>query len=199
VFPGTRNRWDVVIGDVCGHGLDAAMLTALARNTIRALAIRDKTPARVLDGLNAALLAQRPDSERFLTAAYVMLFPARGHVQAFLASAGHTPALLRDSSGTVRAVGRHGLPLGLFERPDLHDIRLTLKQGDTLLLYTDGVTEARRGREQYGEERLRNLLADAGRLSAYDLTKAVEDDVLFFTGGPHTDDVAILALRVTAG
>jgi serine phosphatase RsbU (regulator of sigma subunit) len=68
-----------------------------------------------------------------------------------------------------------------------------------LLLYTDGVTEARRGREQYGDERLRNLLADAGRLSVYDLAKAVEEDVLFFTGGPHTDDIAVLAMRVTAG
>jgi serine phosphatase RsbU (regulator of sigma subunit) len=199
VFPGTRNRWDVVIGDVCGQGLDAAMLTALARYTVRALAIRDKTPAHVLGGLNAALLAQRPDSERFITATYVMLFPARRRVEALLASAGHMPALLRDSGGAVRAVGRHGLPLGLFERPDLHDTRLTLTQGDTLLLYTDGVTEARRGREQYGEERLRDLFADAGRLSAYDLAKAVEDDVLFFTGGPHTDDIAVLALRVTAG
>ncbi len=196
MFPGARNRWDVVIGDVCGHGVDAAMLTALARYTIRALAIRDKTPAHVLGGLNAAMLAQRPDSERFLTAAYVMLFPAPGRVEALLASAGHMPALLRDSGGAVRAVGRHGLPLGLFERPDLHDTRLTLQQGDTLLLYTDGVTEARRGREQYGEERLRNLFADVGRLGAYDLASAVEEDVLFFTGGPHIDDIAVLALRV---
>lgn len=191
-----RGRWDAVIGDVCGHGVEAATVTALARYTIRADAVREISPARVLARLNAALLTQRPDSERFLTAAYVMLFPRRGHVDALLASAGHTPALLRDSDGTVRAVGHHGLPLGLFDRADLHDTRLSLKPGDTLLLYTDGVTEARRGREEYGEERLRGLLADTAHLGAYDLAHAVEKDVLSFTGGPHPDDIAVLALRV---
>jgi serine phosphatase RsbU (regulator of sigma subunit) len=198
--PGRRGRpgerWDTVIGDVSGHGVDAAALTALARYTIRAVAMREKSPAHVLGGLNAALLAQRPDSERFLTAAYVMLFPARGRVEALLASAGHTPALLRDPGGAVRAVGRHGLPLGLFDRPELVDTRLSLRQGDTLLLYTDGVTEARRGREQYGEERLRDLFADEAWLDVHDLALAVEKDVLAFTGGPHTDDIAVLALRV---
>jgi serine phosphatase RsbU (regulator of sigma subunit) len=210
VFPGPRKsrgpgtlvkrrpmrRWDAVIGDVCGHGVDAATVTALARYTIRADAMRESSPARVLGGLNAALLAQRPDSERFLTAAYVMLFPARGRVEALLASAGHTPALLRYSGGAVRALETHSLPLGLFDQPDLNDIRLSLRHGDTLLLYTDGVTEARRDREQYGEERLRDLLTDAGRLSMQDLALAVEKDVLAFTGGPHTDDIAVLALRV---
>jgi serine phosphatase RsbU (regulator of sigma subunit) len=193
-WPG--GRWDAVIGDVCGHGVEAATVTALARYTIRAAAVREKSPARVLGGLNAALLAQRPDSERFLTAAYVMLFPARGRVEALLASAGHTPALLRDSDGAVRAVGRPGLPLGLFDQPELDDTRLSLQQGDTLLLYTDGVTEARRGGEQYGEERLRDLFAAAARLGAHDLAHAVEKDVLTFTGGPHTDDIAVLAMRV---
>jgi phosphoserine phosphatase RsbU/P len=192
-------RWDMVIGDVCGHGVDAAALTVMARYTIRAIATREKTPARILEGLNGALLAQRPDSERFLTAAYVTLFPARGRVDAHLASAGHTPALLRPSGGPVRAVGRHGLPLGLFDQPDLEDTRLSLTQGDALLLYTDGVTEARRGREQYGEERLRDLFADAGRLSPHDLVSAVEEAVLAFTGGPQTDDIAVLALRVADG
>jgi serine phosphatase RsbU (regulator of sigma subunit) len=189
-------RWDAVIGDVCGHGVDAARVTALARYTIRADAMRESSPADVLGGLNAALLAQRPYSERFLTAAYVMLFPRRGGAEVLLASAGHAPALLRDAGGAVRAVGRQGLPLGLFDRPDLNDTHLSLKCGDTLLLYTDGVTEARRGREQYGEERLRDLFAEAARLSAHDIAHAVEKDVLAFTGGPHTDDIAILALRV---
>jgi len=210
VFPGPRDggdlrplaeprpgrRWDAVVGDVCGHGVEAATVTALARYTIRAVAMRENSPARVLGGLNAALLAQRPDSERFLTAAYIMLFPARGRVDALLTSAGHTPALLRDAGGAVRAVGCPGLPLGLFDRPDLVDTRLSLRHGDTLLLYTDGVTEARRGREQYGEERLRDLFAGTARLGVHDLPRAVEDDVLAFTGGPHTDDIAVLALRV---
>jgi phosphoserine phosphatase RsbU/P len=211
LFPGPRRRapsarrwrgtagerWDAVIGDVCGHGVDAATLASLARYTLRAVAARERSPARILGGLNAALLAQRPGSERFLTAVYVTLFPARGRVDAVIASAGHTPALVRDATGTVRVAGRHGLPLGLFDAPGLGDTRLSLAAGDTLLLYTDGVTEARRGGEQYGEERLRKLFADAGGLDAHHLAGAVEQAVLSFTGGQHTDDIAILALRVT--
>jgi serine phosphatase RsbU (regulator of sigma subunit) len=90
------------------------------------------------------------------------------------------------------------MPLGLFDQPELSDTRVTLMQGDTLLLYTDGVTEARRGREQYGEERLRALFAIAGRrLDVHDLARTVEQEVLAFTGGPHTDDITVLTLHVT--
>lgn len=188
-------RWDAVIGDVSGHGPEAAMIAALARYTIRAVATTEKTPSRVLDRLNTALLTRSPGSERFLTATYVMLFPGPGGARALLASAGHMPALLRSAAGSVRAIGHHGLPLGLFDNSGLKNVRVTLRPGVTLLLYTDGVTEARRGREQYGEERLRALLAATGQLSAHDLVDAVEADVLAFTGGPHADDIAVLALR----
>jgi serine phosphatase RsbU (regulator of sigma subunit) len=107
------------------------------------------------------------------------------------------PALLRSSAGPVRPIGHHGLPLGLFANAGLTNTWVTLRPGDTMLLYTDGVTEARQGREQYGEQRLRALLTAAGQLSAPDLVDAVEEDVLTFTGGSHTDDIAILALHAT--
>ncbi|MBL7495615.1 PP2C family protein-serine/threonine phosphatase [Frankia nepalensis] len=191
------DRWDVVIGDVSGHGPEAAVVAALARRMIRAVAMTEKTPAGVLDRLNTALLARSLGSERFLTATYVMLFPDPGGVRALLASAGHMPALLRTSAGSVRAIGYHGLPLGLFDESGLKNVRVLLRPGDTLLLYTDGVTEARQGREQYGEERLRALLAAVGQLSAHDLVDAVEEDVLAFAGGSHADDIAVLALRST--
>jgi phosphoserine phosphatase RsbU/P len=195
--PALAERWDAVIGDVSGHGPEAATFTALARYTLRAVATAEKTPSQVLNRLNTALLTRADDSERFLTATYVMLFPVLGGIDAFLTSAGHMPALLRDSAGSVRTVGHHGLPLGLFDQPGLSNVRVTLEPGDTLLLYTDGVTEARRGRAQYGEDRLRALFAAGTGLSAHDLVDAIEADVLAFTGGSHTDDIAALALHVT--
>jgi len=193
----TVERWDAVIGDVSGHGPEAAMLAAWARQTIRAVATAEKTPSRVLDRLNSALLAREPDSERFLTATYVMLFPGSAGVRVLLTSAGHMPVLLRSSAGAVRAVGHHGLPLGLYAKAGLRNVRMTLRTGETLLLYTDGVTEARRDREQYGEERLRALLAATGQFSPRSLVDAIEADVLAFTGGAHADDIALLALRAT--
>jgi sigma-B regulation protein RsbU (phosphoserine phosphatase) len=194
---GEGERWDAVIGDVSGHGPQAAMVAALARHTIRAVATAEKTPSQILDRLNTALLTQDPGSERFLTATYLMLFPHPGGVRVLLASAGHMPALLRSSAGPVRPIGHHGLPLGLFANAGLTNSWVTLRPGDTMLLYTDGVTEARQGREQYGEQRLRALLTAAGQLSAPGLVDAVEEDVLTFTGGSHTDDLAILALHAT--
>jgi serine phosphatase RsbU (regulator of sigma subunit) len=190
-------RWDAVIGDVSGHGPEAAMVAAFARRTIRAVAAGERTPSRVLDCLNTALLTRGPGSERFLTATYLMLFPGPGWIRALLTSAGHMPALLRSSAGSVRPIGYHGLPLGLFDKAGLKNVRVTFRPGDTLLLYTDGVTEARRGREQYGDERLRDLLAVAGHLGVHDLVDAVEAEVLSFTGGSHADDIAVLALRAT--
>jgi serine phosphatase RsbU (regulator of sigma subunit) len=194
---GEGERWDAVIGDVSGHGPQAAMVAALARHTIRAVATAEKTPSQILDRLNTALLTQDPGSERFLTATHLTLFPRPGAVRVLLASAGHMPTLLRSSAGPVRPIGNHGLPLGLFANAGLTNTRVTLRPGDTMLLYTDGVTEARQGREQYGEQRLRALLSATGQLGAQDLVDAVEEDVLTFTGGFHTDDIAILALHAT--
>jgi serine phosphatase RsbU (regulator of sigma subunit) len=191
-------RWDAVIGDVSGHGPQAAIVAGFARHTIRAVATSEKTPSQILDRLNTALQTQDPGNERFLTATYLTLFPRPGAVRVLLASAGHMPTLLRSSAGPVRPIGNHGLPLGLFANAGLTNTRVTLRPGDTMLLYTDGVTEARQGREQYGEQRLRALLSATGQLGAQDLVDAVEEDVLTFTGGFHTDDIAILALHATA-
>ena len=190
-------RWDAVIGDVSGHGPQAALVAALARRTIRTLATAAKTPSQVLDRLNTVLLTHNLDDERFLTAAYATLFPGPDGVRLLLTSAGHMPALLRTSAGTVLPIAGHGLPLGLFDTPRLTNVHVVLRPGDMLLLYTDGVTEARRAREQYGEERLRALLTTAGQLSAQNLVDAIVADVLTFTSGSHTDDIAVLALRAT--
>ena len=197
VFQTGRSTWGVVMGDVCGKGVEAAKITALARYTLRAAAIEHRSPKQVLDLLNSAMLHQHPDSERFITAAYATLQQRRGLVTVRISSAGHPPALLRRPGGDVEAVDAPGQILGVFASPQLVDRRRDLRPGDALVLYTDGVLEARRDGEQYGDQRLRDLLAalpdDA---SAARIAEAVEQEVLDFGGLDPSDDTAVLVLRV---
>jgi serine phosphatase RsbU (regulator of sigma subunit) len=197
VFHTGRASLGVVLGDVAGKGVEAAKITALAHYTIRAAASRTTDPAAILGQLNTALLTQRPDSERFLTAAYLAVRETTRGLMVTVCSAGHTPVLLRRRDATVQPVGAHGLILGLFDNADLTNTRIRLRSGDMLLLYTDGVTEARRGKEQYGDDRLRTLVATTRPTSADHLTSAVEAAVLAFADGPPQDDIAILAIGLT--
>jgi GAF domain-containing protein len=197
VFQAGRSSWGVVMGDVCGKGVEAAKVTALARYTIRAAAMRTSKPSEVLATLNEAMLAQSDSDERFLTAVYATLRPTRGAVMARLCSGGHAPALVRRADGRVKPVGRPGTILGVLPEPDLTDVGLGLRPGDLLLLYTDGVTEARNADgELFGEERLIALLRGADGRDAVGVATAVEDAVTQFAGVAPTDDTAVLVLRV---
>jgi len=197
VFQTGRSTWGVVMGDVCGKGVEAAKVTALARYTIRAAAIEHRSPRQVLELLNAAMLHQRPDSERFVTATYATLQQRKGAVTARLSAAGHPPALRRRPGGSVEAVEAPGRILGVFADAALTERRIELRPGDALVLYTDGVTEARRNGEEYGEQRLRDLLAalpdDA---TAGVIAQQVEQQVLEFGGAEPADDTAVLVVRV---
>lgn len=194
VFQTGRTSLGAVLGDVAGKGVEAAKVTALAHYTIRAAASRTRDPIAILEQLNTALLTQYPDSERFLTVAYLDIHESRRGRVATVCSAGHTPVLLRRGDA-VTTVGAHGLVLGVFQDAELSATRLRLQPGDTLLLYTDGVTEARRGNDQFGDDRLRALVA-ATDASADALIAAVEAAVLAHTGGPPQDDIAILAIHL---
>lgn len=197
VFQAGRSSWGVVMGDVCGKGVEAAKVTALARYTIRAAAMRSSRPSEVLAQLNEAMLAQSDSDERFVTAVYATLRPTRGQVMARLCSGGHTPALLRRADGRVKHVGRPGTILGVLPEPDLTDVGVGLRPGDLLLLYTDGVTEARRADgELFGEERLIELLRGAEGLDAVEVAATVEKAVTEFGGSAPNDDTAVLVLRV---
>lgn len=198
VFQTSATGWAVTIGDVCGHGVEAATVTALARYTIRAGAVAVRSPSEVLRLLNSAMRRQHPDSERFVTAVYVALEPQEGGIGASLALGGHPPALRRRAHGDVEAVGATGTVLGVLDEVELHDTSLVLRPGDTLLLHTDGVTEAHRGDELYGDERLRRLLERAPG-GAAEIAAAVEQDVLAYADGGVHDDIAVVVLRVPPG
>lgn len=195
VFQTTDGGWALTIGDVCGKGVEAATVTALARYTIRAAAVTRSSPADVLLLLNEAMRRQHPDSERFVTATYVTVAQREGEVHLRLGLAGHPPALLRRGDGTVELVGEVGTVLGVLDEVALTDVDLVMSAGDALVLYTDGVTEARREGELYGEDRLRRLVAGLDG-SAAGVAARIEAEVVEYSQGHQSDDTAILVIRV---
>ncbi|MER5645403.1 GAF domain-containing SpoIIE family protein phosphatase [Streptosporangium sp. NPDC002524] len=198
LFLASGSRWCAVLGDVCGHGVEAAQITALARYTLRADAPRHVSPSRVLEQLNRALLAQRARDGRFLTVVCAIFRPDGDGFTGMLSTAGHPSALLRRADGSVESLRTPGVVLGIMDETRLGNIRFDLKPGDTLVLYSDGVTEAHPpGRQDlFGDERLITLLAGCRDLDAADVVRRIGDATLDHSQGYMTDDMAILALRV---
>ncbi len=201
LFSVPGDRWLLVVGDVRGKGPVAASVTALARYSIRTAAMSTESPAEMLVAVNEALLEHAGD-EGFFTVALVRLTRAPGGVAASACSAGHPPPLVVRASGTVETVGYPGLALGLFADLGLNDTNVTLRPGDALVLYTDGVTEARFRDESTGQlelfgfERLAALLERATNADAATLVARVEHAVLDFQAGRARDDIAVLAVRL---
>ncbi len=198
VFPSVLGNWGTVVGDVCGKGVPAAKSTALARYTLRAEAHRETRPSLILAALNQALLEWLTDDPRFVTAIYATVRPTLAGAAVEISSAGHPLALVRRADGRTQTFGRPGTLLGLLPHPELHDARRLLRAGDSLVLYTDGVTEARghADRDLYGDDRLRALVADLGGMSAAGMADAIQQAALAFSGGAISDDSVVLVLQV---
>ena len=198
VFPSVRGSWGMVVGDVCGKGAPAAKSTALARYTLRAEAHRQTRPSYILAALNQALLDWLTDDPRFLTAIYATIRPTATGASVRISSAGHPLALVRRSDGRVQPAGQPGTLLGLLPDPELHDRHVLLRAGDSLIMFTDGITEARHhaSRALYGDNRLRDLIAGLHGMPAAEITVAIQQAALEFGGGQASDDTVTLVLTV---
>jgi PAS domain S-box-containing protein len=141
VFPVDDRRWAVVIGDVCGTGPDAAAVTALARHTIRQSAWRGDKPIELLSWLNRAVRASTEDGIIFLTVAFLALDERDDGFSATITNAGHPPAVLVRVSGDATAIGHPGGLVGPFEDVKADPFEFTMAPGDTVVLYTDGLTD----------------------------------------------------------
>jgi hypothetical protein len=194
---GARGTWAVVLGDVSGSGLDAAAITGVARYSIRAIAPDVPSPAEVLSRLNDALLRQAAD-DRFLTAVLARLEPGPDGVGVELASGGHPPALvLRDDESVSVLDDATGTLLGMLARVDLRTVEVTLRPGDALVLYTDGVIEARDASGvPFGQDRLVALLATCAGRSAAGIARRIELAALAHSA-EVADDMAIVVVRAT--
>jgi len=196
IFPINDTCWMVVMGDVCGKGAEAAAVTALARYTLRAAAIRDGDhPCGLLARLNEALLRQREDL-RFVSAVCMFVEPLRGGGASLkVCVAGHLPPLRIAADGKVsRVAGGHGMVLGVWEQPDLKQEHVELAQGERLVLYTDGILDADRARE-LTEDAFATLLEDGGPGSAADTVELVQRELVAADPARARDDIALLVLR----
>lgn len=199
LFP-VPGGWGVVVGDVCGKGAPAARTTALTRSTVRAVGHQRREPDRVLAVLDE-VLADWTAVLPLVTAIYCTLTPpprAGDDVGVALCRAGHPPALLRDPDGRVEAFGAGGTVLGCGFPLTLRTTTGALPPGASLVLYTDGVTEARpEGHTTgLGEDRLVELIAGLpATASAARVADAITDEVQRVSGGSLRDDVAVVVLR----
>ncbi|QIN84064.1 PAS domain S-box protein [Rubrobacter tropicus] len=193
-----EDGWICTIGDVRGKGAEAAAVTALARYTIRAVTMTDDRPSELLSALNEAMLRQLPE-DRFCTAACARLEPLDGAqgVGLDLSRAGHPPPLVVRTDGSVEEVSCPGRALGVFPDAELKDTHMRLMPGETLVFYTDGVTEARSPDGGFfGEDRLHQILAASAGQHAEDVARTLKNAVLEFQEGHPRDDLALLVLRV---
>jgi PAS domain S-box-containing protein len=180
-----------LIGDVAGKGVRAAGHTETVRSKVRSFATVDPSPAYVLAKTNELLLRFDPD-EPHVTAFLAVLDPHSGHLS--YASAGHPPPVHLSAVSCRLLDVPFGPPLGSFELP-YANAGATLARGDYLVFYTDGVTEARRGRELLGAERLLEIVAGLRGRRAADVAAGVRDAVLAF-GGRLRDDLQVVVLRL---
>lgn len=184
----------ITIGDISGKGIEAAATTSLVKNAIRSHAtLRDAAPARALSAVNDVVYRDVAPGI-FSTVFFAVLSRLSGRLT--YANAGHTAALVIPKDGPVQMLEATGPILGAFHGATFGQETVDLG-GSTLLLYTDGVTEARRGSELYGEERLEALVSDLRHDSTRELAGHVVADVHEFAGGVLRDDIALLALRRT--
>ena len=185
-----------VIGDARGKGPVAAAVTALARYTIRAVALGSDSPSAVLASLNEAMLRQLSDYQ-FCTAVCIRLRSEDGGLGLTVARGGHPTPLILRASGSVEEFGCPGKALGVFPDAGLDESTERLGPGDALILYTDGVIEARAtDGALFGQDRLVSVLGAFRGLDASAIALKVRDAALEFQEGTQHDDLAIFVLRV---
>ncbi len=192
----TADGWMLVVGDVAGHGAEAAALTALARWTLRTTSQLTRDPARAAQQLNATLRDLPQLSLCTSVCAHVRAGSEADGVTVTLANCGHPrPLLVRD--GQVEEVGCVGPMAGAFDDGIWDCTEVALQQGDTLLLYTDGVLDTVGADDRFGDTRLRVALEEAGTADPSVLVAQLAGALEAFRQGPQRDDTAIVAVRFT--
>jgi hypothetical protein len=184
------------IADVCGKGISAAVRTALSKYTVRAYVVETPCPHQVLAQANKAFLTQEPDSDSFTTLAYALIDPEAGELA--FSTAGHPPALLYQAdTGRCIRLDAGGAALGVLPGADYQEVRAPFEPHDVLLLYTDGVLEARRGEEEFGLDRLEATFSRVAEWEPEGIAAAIAEAAREFAGGILNDDVTLLVLKNT--
>ena len=189
IFLGADSRVWMLIGDVSGHGVQAATTALLIREITRAYVLEGGDVPEILRRINTAMV-RRLGFRQYATMFLGALDAQTGSLE--YCSAGHPPGLVLRPEGEVAELGSRALPIGAFADSAYAATRIGLEPGETLVLFTDGLTEARRGDDFFGEDRLKEIMRrqPAPAQLPRELLQAVEA----FTGGQFVDDLAILCL-----
>ncbi|MEV4151127.1 PP2C family protein-serine/threonine phosphatase [Amycolatopsis sp. NPDC049691] len=189
-----------VLGDVCGKGLDAAVLTGKIRTTLRALLPMAGDHRALLEVLNRTL-ADRRDA-RFVTLVLASVRREGATVRLRVTSAGHPPPLIVRADGRVAEADTHGSLIGVLPEIESSGTDVTLDPGETCLLYTDGIVEARGGPlgdAMFGEDRLRQSLAECANMPADAVVERIQMLASQWIGRGTHDDMAVLAITAPRG
>jgi sigma-B regulation protein RsbU (phosphoserine phosphatase) len=189
-------RLAFTIGDVSGKGIAAALFMAVSRTVLRVAASKGLSPRECLTEAHQFLYGERRATSHFVTCFYGILDLATGQLE--YSRAGHNPPYLVRGNEVQTLDAASGLPLGMLRRVSYDTAMVQLESGDTLLLFTDGITEAMNPRqEEYGEAQLVQLLrARASSLSVEELVRLVTQEAIAFAeGAPASDDMTVLGVR----
>ena len=192
-FSLSRGRVAIVIGDVSGKGVDAAILASLVKNGLRAYLAEEENVATAVAKANRLFIRDSPLAS-FATLFCGILDPARGDLRYLLA--GHPPGVVRRrKEGEIVWLEVTSPVIGMFEDAVYREEELHLAVGDLLLLYTDGIIEARRDSGMFGEEGIAEFVRESYGLSTRELPAKLLQAVFNYTGGQLADDAAILSIR----
>ena len=192
VFKLPGGLWGVIVADVCGKGAPAALRMAMAHSLIRERVENETSPAALLTQVNQALCNQDMDMQ-FVTSIYGILDPENGTLK--YAIAGHPPPFLREASGEVKKLAGRGIALGI--KPDAHyeDLSVTLAPGDSLVAFTDGVTDANSpSNEMYDLAQLKKAIGAAPAQAEALLNHLHNTLVDWIKETPNYDDITLLAI-----
>jgi sigma-B regulation protein RsbU (phosphoserine phosphatase) len=194
VFRTGRETWGIVLGDVCGKGASAAVVTALARYTVRAEALHVSSPVTVLQGLHEALISYYPQT--ICTVLLLLLNQVPEGHRLTMATGGHPLPLCRRADGSIETIGCPGSFLGMEETVDVSESAATLAPGDIVVLYTDGVTDGRQNGAFFGEAGIVEVLDASAELTAQAVADAVVAAAVGFQDGLARDDIAVVVVKV---
>ena len=196
-IPVSKDKWGIIIADVSGKGVPAALFMALSKTLVRANVSDNTTAAQAIQKANH-LISQEAKMGMFVTLFYAVLDPEKRKLQ--YVNAGHNPPfIVKRNSGDVILLRAGGIAMGVMDDVTLEEKEIILDSNDILVFYTDGITEAiNEEKEQFGEKRLIETITQNADLPVKDLIARVKDEVFDFAKGqPQFDDFTLVLLKAT--
>jgi PAS domain S-box-containing protein len=193
VFRTEDGKLGVLIGDVSGKGIESAAMAATTRSTVRAFAYHSSDACYSMTQANSLLANLQMEFAQFVTSVLAILDPVTGELS--YSSAGHPPVIIGHSSGNNELLHSHGMPLGVQAGAEYQEGRHALGPGDSLVLYTDGVSEARRDHTMFGVEGVQSVLQGHTTSGPEELVNSIFEAAMNYAEGKLRDDTAILIIQ----